>query len=79
MLRQEELRAVANLYSDIKATRPLSTLEDAQMTHTFDLHIGGWGFQPTNANYMVPHRVRGVAAGSKTDIRAPRSNNRASG
>lgn len=37
---REELRAVANLYSDIKATRSLSKEEDAQMTQTFDAHIG---------------------------------------
>ena len=36
----EELRAVANLYSDIKATRLLSAEEDEQITRTFDKHIG---------------------------------------
>ena len=39
MLGRDELRAVANLYSDIKATRTLSLAEDAQMTRIFNTHI----------------------------------------
>ena len=39
-VQRQELRAVANLYSDIKATRALSAAEDAQMTRSFDAHIG---------------------------------------
>jgi hypothetical protein len=50
-LGREELRAVANLYSDIKATRSLSKEEDAQMTQTFDAHIGACYPSYANQNY----------------------------
>jgi len=36
---QKQLWRVANLYSDIKAARPLSAEDDIRMTQAFDTHI----------------------------------------
>lgn len=54
VIGREELRAVANLYSDIKTTRPLSTKVDEQMTLTFNSHIGAWLGEVCIAIFCVP-------------------------